>query len=224
MRKSVFATLLLLIVLLAGCDNSVATKNGTTNIDSTTETEQKTDLADMMSTQEYSCIIDESFMYYVMYITNNSDKVVSIELNVTAMDSADKMVGSSGGNTAAVSPGQTAGIWTTFDEWDKISSFKYTMSVSEEKNYSPVYSDLAIDYNVTDNGIVAAITNNGDSSADFVWMDVVYLKDGKMVNFNELSFMDDNQELKPGITLSQEGTCYSDTGFDDVVIAINGRR
>lgn len=224
MRKSVFATLLLLIVLLTGCGNSVATKNGTTNIDSTTETEQKIDLADMMSTQEYSCIIDESFMYYVMYITNNSDKVVSIELNVTAMDSADKMVGSSGGNTAAVSPGQTAGIWTTFDEWDKISSFKYTMSVSEEKNYSPVYSDLAIDYNVTDNGIVATITNNGDSSADFVWMDVVYLKDGKMVNFNELSFMDDNQELKPGITLSQEGTCYSDTGFDDVVIAINGRR
>lgn len=224
MRKRVFATLLLLIILLTGCGNSVATKYGTTDIDSTTETEQKIDLADMTSTQEYSCIIDESFMYYVMYITNNSDKVVSIELNVTAMDSTDKMVGSSGGNTAAVSPGQTAGIWTTFDEWDKINSFKYTMSVSEEKNYSPVYSDLAIDYNVTDNGIVAAITNNGDSSAEFVWMDVVYLKDGKMVNFSELSFMDDNQELKPGITLSQEGTCYSDTGFDDVVIAINGRR
>jgi len=45
-----------------------------------------------------------------------------------------------------------------------------------------------------------------------------------MVNFSELSFMDDNQELQPGTTLSQEGTCYSDSGFDDVVIAINGRK
>lgn len=177
-----------------------------------------------MSTQDYSCTVDDSFMYYVMYVTNNSDKVVSIDLNVTALDSSGSMVGSSSDGTKAVAPGQTAGIWTTFDEWDKIDSFDYTLSVSEEKEYSPVYSDLSIDYNTTDSGIVASVTNNGTSAADYVCMDVVYLKDGKMVNFSELSFMDDNQELQPGTTLSQEGTCYSDSGFDDVVIAINGRK
>ena len=134
------------------------------------------------------------------------------------------MVGSSSDGTKAVAPGQTACIWTTFDEWDKIDSFDYALSVSEEKEYSPVYSDLSVDYNTTDSGIVASVTNNGTSAADYVWMDVVYLKDGKMVNFSELSFMDDNQELQPGTTLSQEGTCYSDSGFDDVVIAINGRK
>ena len=128
------------------------------------------------------------------------------------------------GTIVCFAPGQTAGIWTTFDEWDKISSFDYTMSVNEEKDFSPVYDDLSIDYNTTDAGIVASVTNNGDSPADFVWMDVVYLKDGEMVNFSELSFMDDNQELQPGTTLSDEGTCYSDSGFDDVVIAINGRK
>ena len=121
------------------------------------------------------------------------------------------MVGSSSDGTKAVAPGQTAGIWTTFDEWDKIDSFDYVLSVSEEKEYSPVYSDLSVDYNTTDSGIVASVTNNGTSAADYVWMDVVYLKDGKMVNFSELSFMDDNQELQPGTTLSQEGTCYSDS-------------
>ena len=107
---------------------------------------------------------------------------------------------------------------------DKIDSFDYTLSVSEEKEYSPVYSDLSVDYNTTDSGIVASVTNNATSAVDYVLMDVVYLKDGKMVNFSELSFMDDNQELQPGTTLSQEGTCYSDSGFDDVVIAINGRK
>lgn len=223
MKMKYFSVLLLSAVLLTGCGDSASTKSGNTAVEPGTESEQKS-LADLMSTQEYSCTVDDSFMYYVMYITNTSDKVVSIDLNVTALDSSGSMVGSSGDGTKAVAPGQTAGIWTTFDEWDKIDSFDYTLSVSEEKEYDPVYSDLAIDYNTTDNGIVASVTNNGDSTADFVWMDVVYLKAGKMVGFSELSFMDDNQELQAGATLSQEGTCYSDSGFDDVAIAINGRK
>jgi hypothetical protein len=45
-----------------------------------------------------------------------------------------------------------------------------------------------------------------------------------MVNFSELSFMDDDSQLLPGVTLSADGTCYYDGGFDDVVIAVNGRR
>ena len=202
MKMRYFAMLLLSAVLLTGCGGSTSTKNGTTAVTTTTESKDKTDLADLMSTQDYSCTVDDSFMYYVMYVTNNSDKVVSIDLNVTALDSSGSMVGSSSDGTKAVAPGQTAGIWTTFDEWDKIDSFDYTLSVSEEKEYS----------------------NNATSAVDYVLMDVVYLKDGKMVNFSELSFMDDNQELQPGTTLSQEGTCYSDSGFDDVVIAINGRK
>lgn len=224
MKMRYFAILLLSTVLLTGCGGGTSTKNGTTAVTTTTESKDKTDLADLMSTQDYSCTVDDSFMYYVMYVTNNSDKVVSIDLNVTALDSSGSMVGSSSDGTKAVAPGQTAGIWTTFDEWDKIDSFDYTLSVSEEKEYSPVYSDLSVDYNTTDSGIVASVTNNGTSAVDYVLMDVVYLKDGKMVNFSELSFMDDNQELQPGTTLSQEGTCYSDSGFDDVVIAINGRK
>lgn len=87
-----------------------------------------------MSTQDYSCTVDDSFMYYVMYVTNNSDKVVNIDLNVTALDSSGSMVGSSSDGTKAVAPGQTAGIWTTFDEWDKIDSFDYTLSVSDKRN------------------------------------------------------------------------------------------
>lgn len=224
MKMRYLAVLLLSAVLLVGCGNNTTTKSGNTAVDTTTETKQKESLADMMETKEYSCTVDDSFMYYVMYVTNNSDKVVSIDLNVTALDSSGSMVGSSSDGTKAIAPGQTAGIWTTFDEWDKIDSFDYTLSVSEEKEYSPVYSDLSVDYNTTDSGIVASVTNNATSAVDYVLMDVVYLKDGKMVNFSELSFMDDNQELQPGTTLSQEGTCYSDSGFDDVVIAINGRK
>lgn len=223
MRKKYFAIMIAVMILLTGCGGT-STKTGSVPVEETTQSGKPDELSDLMNVQEYSCSVDDSFMYYVMYITNNSDKVVSIEANITALASSGDMIGSSSDNTKAVAPGQTAGIWTTFDEWDKIDRFDYTLSVSEERDFSPVYDDLSVEYNATDTGIVATITNNGSAAASFVWMDVVYLKDGKMVNFNELSFMDDNQELLPGVKLSAEGTCYSNTGFDDVVIAVNGRR
>ena len=102
MRMRYFAMLLLSAVLLTGCGGSTSTKNGTTAVTTTTESKDKTDLADLMSTQDYSCTVDDSFMYYVMYVTNNSDKVVSIDLNVTALDSSGSMVGSSSDGTKAV--------------------------------------------------------------------------------------------------------------------------
>ena len=122
MKMRYLTVLLLSAILLVGCGNNTTTKNGNTAVDAATETEHKENLADMMETKEYSCTVDDSFIYYVMYVTNNSDKVVSIDLNVTALDSSGGMVGSSSDGTKAVAPGQTAGIWTTFDEWDKIKT------------------------------------------------------------------------------------------------------
>jgi hypothetical protein len=230
MKSRFFIITLLLALCLSGCGSSPSTSSGSSTVNDTSVVEDSTepvevkDLADEMGVQEYSCVVDDSFMYYVMYITNNSDKVVSAEMNVTALDSNGSMVGSSSDGVKAIAPGQTSGIWTTFDEWDSIQSFEYTLTVSEETSYSPVYDDLTVDYDTNDDGIVAKITNNGTDPAEFVWMDVVYIKDGKMVNFSELSFMDDDSQLLPGVTLSADGTCYYDGGFDDVVIAVNGRR
>lgn len=188
------------------------------------EKAEETDYAEYLDVNEYSCVVDESFVYYVMYVTNTSEKVLSAEMNVTAFDEAGNMVGAYDERTLAVAPGQTAGMWITFDEWDLIKSFEYVLDVKEETDYAPVYEDLVFDYNVTDNKVVASMTNNGTEAAEYVWVDVVYLKDGQMVNFSELSFMNDNCKLLPGATLSAEGECYYDGGFDEIALAINGRK
>ena len=104
MKMRYLTVLLLSAILLVGCGNNTTTKNGNTAVDAATETEHKENLADMMETKEYSCTVDDSFIYYVMYVTNNSDKVVSIDLNVTALDSSGGMVGSSSDGTKAVAP------------------------------------------------------------------------------------------------------------------------
>ena len=115
MKMRYLTVLLLSAILFVGCGNNTATKSGNTAVDTAAETEQKESLADMMETREYSCTVDDSFMYYVMYVTNNSDKFVSIDLNVTALDSSGSMVGSSSDGTKAVAPGQTAGIYCIWE-------------------------------------------------------------------------------------------------------------
>lgn len=225
MKSKLLIVSLLLTLCLCGCSSAPSTVSGSSDVEApATEETVSESLADQMDIQEYSCVVDESFMYYVMYVTNNSDKVVSVEMNVTGLDVDGSMVASSGDGVKAVAPGQTSGIWTTFDAWDSIKSFDYTLTVTEENSHKPVYDDLSVEYNTTDSGIVAKVTNNGSESAEFVWMDVVYLKDGQMVNFSELSFMNDDSQLPSGVSLSAEGTCYYEGGFDEVVIAINGRR
>ena len=69
MKMRYFAILLLSAVLLTGCGGGTSTKNGATAVTTTTESKDKTDLADLMSTQDYSCTVDDSFMYYVMYLS-----------------------------------------------------------------------------------------------------------------------------------------------------------
>lgn len=213
-----------IIVVMTGCEKSPSTISSSLDVgDSRVEETASPTLAEQMKITEYTCIIDDSFRYYVMFIRNESDKTVSVETNITAKDSEDKPIGAYSDSVLAIAPMQTSCIWTTFDEGGAIKGFDYTLSVSEENRMKSIYDDVTIDYNLTNNKIVASATNSGDKSADFVWLNVVFLKDGEMVGFCELSLMNNNSQLPPGTTLSAEGELYSETGFDDVVVALNGR-
>ena len=185
---------------------------------------QAVNLSEQMSITEYSCVIDDSFRYYIMFIENNSDKCVKVEANIVAKDEAGANIGAYQESVGGVAPGQTSCIWTTFDEWDIINSFDYDLSVAEQPLENSIYNDVSFDYNTTENKIIVTATNNGAEPAEFVWFDVVFLKDGEMVNFREISLMNDEQQLLPGASITNEGECFSENGFDEVVYAVNGRR
>ena len=232
MRK--FEVLFVGVVLslaLTACGSSTSTTNGSSNVpkpevvaetDTSSETETPA-LAEQMKVDDYTCVIDDSFRYYVMFITNDSDKVVNVEANIVAKDEANTNVGAYEEGVGAIAPGQTSCIWTTFDEYDAIESFDYALTV-EETGDGSIYNDVAIEYNTTDTKVVATATNSGTDPANFVWFDVVYLKDGKMVGFSEISLMDSDNQLAAGQSITGEGECYSETGFDSVVVALNGRK
>lgn len=176
-----------------------------------------------MKVVEFTCVVDDSFRYYVMLITNDSDKVVEVEANIIAKDESNADIGAYSDGVGAIAPGQTSCIWTTFDEYDTIKSFAYTLTVEETSN-EPIYSDVTVDYNVTETKVVATATNSGTETASFVWFDVVYLKNGKMVGFSEISLMNADSKLTAGTLITGEGECYSETGFDTIAVALNGRK
>lgn len=213
--KKFFSIMCCLLMVLSGCGSNLE------NVDN--QQIEPIDLSGYITTEEYSCIVDDSFRYYILFVTNTSDVTVKIDANILAHDENNQQIASYSEVIHAVAPNQTSCIWTTFDEWDSITSFDYNLQVQEQSSVSAIYDKVVIEYKLTDDKIIASATNQSEEVAKFVWLNVVFLKDGKMVNFRELSLMNDDCELLPSTTLSAEGICYSENGFDDVRIALNGR-
>ena len=226
MKKSIIVFLAIVVCLsLCACD-STSTTQGRTTIQETNSptTEQTATLAEQMTVTDYTCVVADSFCYYVMFMKNDSEECVSVEANIVAKDETGANISAYSESVYAVAPGQTSCIWTTFDEWDTIKSFEYTLAVDKESIERSIYNDISFDYNTTENKVIATATNNGNETATFIWFDVVFLKNGEMVGFGEISLMDNDCELLPGATITNEAECYSENGFDDVVIAVNGRK
>lgn len=187
------------------------------------DSNENTNLVEKISVKEYTCMVDDSFRYYVLILSNNSDKVVEIEANMVAKDSSGDPVEAHSDSTQAVSPGQTAGIWTTFDDWERIKTLGYELQVREDQDDSSILGKVLVDIKTLSNKVVAQATNIGENPANYVWLDVVFLKNEKMVGFSEISLTNSDAQLLPGASITAEGECFSETGFDDVVIALNGR-
>lgn len=214
--------LFLVIGAITTPESSVSTVTSSYEVQDSVVT-QSPSLAEKLDVQEYTYVVDDSFRYYVMYVTNTGELTVNVEANIVAKDDSGEPVGAGMGNAIAIAPGQTSCIWTTFDEWDVIEQFEYTLSVYEVPVEYSVYEFVEAEYSFTDNKIVASVTNNGNHPAEYVWLDVVFLKDGNMVGFSEMSFMNNDFQLLPGTTLFAEGELYTDTSFDGVVVGLNGR-
>lgn len=214
-----------IMMCLVACGSATSSTSGSNEvIEKASESENKEELIDKMSVEFYSCNIDDYFYYTIITVLNNSDKVVKMDANFVAKDEGGNNVGATSANACAIAPGQSACIWSTIDYSDSISSFDYTLTVDEDKDNHSISNDVSLEHNIAENKVILTATNNGTDAAHFVLAQVLFFKDGQMVNFSEPMFTDDDFELKPGATNTQEAECYSESGFDDVKIFYSGRK
>ena len=159
-----------------------------------------------------------------LIITNNSDKNVKITGNAGAIGSSGKIIGAADCEILILAPGETSIADFAFSDIDEgVDHVDYHLFYDTEPIYSPVIADLSAETRVNEENIEVSVTNNGTEAAKYVSAYVLYFDaDGNVVNSNYQFFMDDDSELKPGATISEQFT--KPDNFDHVEVYPSGKR
>jgi len=155
-------------------------------------------------------------------IKNNGNSTVDVSTSVLAYSEDGELVSSADGSFDALGAGCTSLMYEAFETDKEISYYEAEMSVSESKYYKSVIEDLTYVQNDIDNGAIFQVTNNGEDAAEFVEGFVLYFMGDELVGHESKYFVDDDSELKPGKTISEQFTSYED--FDRIEFYLQGRK
>ncbi|MCR5802018.1 MAG: hypothetical protein K6G57_06795, partial [Lachnospiraceae bacterium] len=160
---------------------------------------------------------------YFLAITNNSDKSVGINGNVTAYDAGGSVIGADSGSIDVLGPGEESILSFYFDSVSGIDNVKYTLGYDTSPYYESGLKDLEIVQNINANNVVVTVTNKGSEPAEFVEAYALFLDSaGKVIGYDSTYITDGDSEIKPGATLSKQMDIYE--AFDTVDVYLTGRR
>jgi hypothetical protein len=155
-----------------------------------------------------------------LLITNDSGKDCNLDINVDFFKDG-KIVGTTSNYIDAVAKGTTVCEDFTCDE--DFNSYEYKVVASDLSSYEvPVDQDLALEVSQLTNKVIVSLTNNGKTPANYVWYDVFFYKNGKLVDHNYNYCYDDDSEIKPGATVRSECSTNVEGGFDDAKVYFHG--
>lgn len=225
MRKKMIVCLLLMMVFLAGCGNKdveseVSTITG--GINSDIEKTMEGSLASQMNVEEYYYENGVGDTLYFLVVTNNSEKTVELMVEAIAKDSDSNTVGTTDSEMVAVGAGEEACLLNYFESVEDAYAFEYTLKVTEDKNYKSVMNDLEVAKSGDEDTVVVSCTNISDNAIPLIDVSGLFFENGKLIGYNEVYIGDDDSELKPGATLSEQLTY--DEEFDEVKVFIHTKK
>lgn len=157
-----------------------------------------------------------------MIVKNNSDKTVDVSTSSLAYGADGKMVAAADSNLQALGSGCTSVCYEAFETSEAVDHYETDMKAPESKYYKSVIQDLAYTQNDVEGGAVFQVTNNGSEAAEFVEGYALFFMGDALVGFESTYFADDDSEIKPGATISQQITSYDE--FDRIEFYLTGRR
>lgn len=157
--------------------------------------------------------------YAFLEIRNNSEFNLDISVSVKFYN-GEELVGAESASQEAFERGKEIVLYFMPDE--KYTSMEYEISASEEERYECVVSDLSYEATAAKNKEIVSVTNNGEYAADFVECHALFFKSGEVVGHDSTYFVDNDNELKPGKTVTKELDCYEE--YDDAKFFFTGRR
>ncbi len=158
---------------------------------------------------------------YFLVVTNNSSEACSLKGNAVARDASGKAVGAGDLTLDILGPGETSIGYFYFDKVFDIDTVDYQLFGSDSY-YEPVLKDLSAEVTINDEDVVVAVTNNGANPAQFLEAYVLFFDaDNNLVWYESGYLTDDDSELKPGATLSEQAGVNSE--FDHAEVYFRGR-
>lgn len=222
---------IIMVFLVGVFDNN---KKESIEIQSTTIEKEATSNVKEISTQEelsekdltvedYSCENTIGDTMYFLVVKNNSNKTLSINSNCTAYNSENTIIGADSSSIDALGCGCESVITNYFDSVSGIDHFEYTLSMKEDEYNNSVLADINMNLSPQEDKVIVTCTNNGSVPAEFVEATALFFKDGRLVDYGCTYITDDDSEIKPGSTLSEQIDIYGTT-FDDVKVYLTGRK
>ncbi len=139
-----------------------------------------------------------------------------------AYDEDESLIAYGDGYLDALGAGCTSIIYEGIETEEDIAYYDTTLKVNDSGYYAAVNQDLSYVENDISGGAIFQVTNNGEYAAEFVeGYSLFFLKD-ELVDYEDSYFTDDDSEIKPGDTISNQLTTYED--YDSIEFYLDGRR
>ena len=160
--------------------------------------------------------------YYIV-VKNNYSKTVAITGSATAKDANGGVLATNTISIYAIGAGQTSADWVYFGSVTGVASVEYELSYDAESGDEDALRDLAVDTTPRGGSIAVSVTNNGSKPARYVWAYILFFDSaGNLVDADETWLEDDDDEIKPGATLSDE--FETDADYDHYEVYLSGCR
>ena len=159
---------------------------------------------------------------YYAIVTNNSTETVEMVINAVAKDSNGNLIGADDGTIDVLGSGETSICELFFDSVSDIADIEYSLSYSTENYYKPVVGGLSSKQTINNENVIVEVTNNNDYPAEFVQAYALFFDaSGHLVDSDYTYIIDNENVIKPGVTLTKQLDTYDD--FDYVEVYFTGR-
>lgn len=159
---------------------------------------------------------------YFLIITNNSNAIVSISANGIAKDANGGMIGAADFSIDVIGPGETSIGYFYFDGVKGVNSVDYSFTYDTKSYYQPVISNLIIEQTLNNSNVTIKVTNSGSTCAEFVEAHALFFdSDNNLIGHNYTYLTDNDSEIKPGKSISQQLESYK--AYDHVEVYLTGR-
>lgn len=166
----------------------------------------------------------ESSIYSYDYVimTNNSDQIVTIDIEATAMDKDNNMLALASGDVDVIGPNETVITSIAFRDLDSYDHIEYEYKIKKSTYYKPVVGNLSYDLTENTKNIIISVTNNGSYAAKYVegyilWFDS---KDN-LIGVTDHYITDDDSEIKSGAT--EKAQFSKNSKYDHYELYFSGR-